>query len=109
MTLRNISLLGATGSIGNSAAEVARALPHRVRIVGLSGNNNGDRLLELAREFQPPLLSAKDEIVAQKLRGKLNTAAKSKISVNDMEIKAASLACIKVPGANSAWMGDFIR
>lgn len=44
-----------------------------------------------------------------KLRAKLNTVAKSKISVNDMVIKAASMACIKVPETNSSWMGDFIR
>jgi pyruvate/2-oxoglutarate dehydrogenase complex dihydrolipoamide acyltransferase (E2) component len=43
------------------------------------------------------------------LRAKLNTVAKSKISVNDMVIKAASLASIKVPETNSHWMGDFIR
>jgi pyruvate dehydrogenase E2 component (dihydrolipoamide acetyltransferase) len=44
-----------------------------------------------------------------KLRAKLNKVSKSKISVNDMVIKAASLASIKVPETNSAWMGDFIR
>ena len=44
-----------------------------------------------------------------KLRAKLNNVAKSKISVNDMVIKAASMACVKVPETNSSWMGDFIR
>lgn len=44
-----------------------------------------------------------------RLRAKLNAVAKSKISVNDMVIKAASLACLKVPVTNSAWMGDYIR
>lgn len=43
------------------------------------------------------------------LRGKLNKHSKSKISVNDMVIKAASLAATKVPETNSAWMGDFVR
>ncbi|RUS73374.1 hypothetical protein EGW08_018852 [Elysia chlorotica] len=32
-----------------------------------------------------------------------------KISVNDFIIKASALASKKVPEANSAWMGDFIR
>lgn len=32
-----------------------------------------------------------------------------KISVNDLVIKAAALACKKVPEANSAWMDTFIR
>ncbi len=43
------------------------------------------------------------------MRAKLNNVAKSKISVNDMVIKAASMACVKVPETNSSWMGDFIR
>jgi pyruvate dehydrogenase E2 component (dihydrolipoamide acetyltransferase) len=44
-----------------------------------------------------------------KLRAKLNTVATSKISVNDMVIKAASLASMRVPECNSSWQGDFIR
>lgn len=32
-----------------------------------------------------------------------------KISINDFVIKAAALACKKVPEANSAWMDTFIR
>lgn len=44
-----------------------------------------------------------------KLRGKLNAVAKTKISVNDMIVKAASLASVKVPETNSSWLGDVIR
>ena len=44
-----------------------------------------------------------------KLRVKLNNLAKSKISVNDMVIKAASLAAAKVPETNSEWRGESIR
>jgi pyruvate dehydrogenase E2 component (dihydrolipoamide acetyltransferase) len=44
-----------------------------------------------------------------KLRTRLNVVAKSKISVNDMVIKAASLASMRVPETNSHWMGDFVR
>jgi len=43
------------------------------------------------------------------LRKQLNQISDVKISVNDFIIKAASLACMKVPEANSAWMGDTIR
>lgn len=34
---------------------------------------------------------------------------KIKLSLNDFIIKASSLACIRVPEANSAWMESFIR
>jgi len=43
------------------------------------------------------------------LREKLNKHATVKISVNDMIIKAASLASIKVPATNSSWQGEFVR
>ncbi len=44
-----------------------------------------------------------------KLREELNKHSKSKISINDMLVKACALACLKVPAANSAWMGTHIR
>lgn len=44
-----------------------------------------------------------------KLRERLNKHAKSKISVNDLVIKAASLASVRVPETNSEWRGDAIR
>ena len=43
------------------------------------------------------------------LRAKLNKHSTSKISVNDMVIKAASMAAVKVPQTNSSWMDDFVR
>lgn len=54
---RQVVVLGATGSIGESAAKVARALPEQMKIVGLSGYKNQQRLLELAQEFQPHAIS----------------------------------------------------
>ena len=43
------------------------------------------------------------------MRAKLNKVSESKISVNDFVMKAASMAAVKVPETNSAWMGDFVR
>jgi pyruvate dehydrogenase E2 component (dihydrolipoamide acetyltransferase) len=36
-------------------------------------------------------------------------AAVTKLSVNDWIIKAAAVACVRVPEVNSSWMGDRIR
>lgn len=47
-----------------------------------------------------------------RLRQELNAQLKDmnvKLSVNDFVVKAAALACLKVPAANSSWQGDFIR
>lgn len=43
------------------------------------------------------------------LREKLNKFSTAKISVNDMIVKAASLAALQVPQTNSSWQGEFIR
>jgi len=51
MKRRRVVILGATGSIGQSAAKVARDIPDRMEIVGLSGNRNLAKLAELAAEF----------------------------------------------------------
>ena len=51
MKKRRVVILGATGSIGQSAAKVARDIPERMEIVGLSGNRNLAKLAEMAAEF----------------------------------------------------------
>ena len=47
--------------------------------------------------------------VVFRLREQLNKESKVKISVNDILIKAAGIACTIVPEVNSQWMGDKIR
>lgn len=42
-----------------------------------------------------------DKLLA--LRARLNNVATSKISVNDLVMKAASMAALKVPQTNSSW------
>jgi len=60
MSRRNIVLLGATGSIGQSACRVARELPERVRIAGMSGFRNIDRLAVEANRLRPDALAVPD-------------------------------------------------
>lgn len=55
---RRVILLGATGSIGSSTREVARALPDSIHLVGLSSWQNDDELLRAAHEFHPEIICA---------------------------------------------------
>ncbi len=43
------------------------------------------------------------------MKERLNKSSDVKISINDIVIKAASLACKKIPETNSSWMGSVIR
>jgi len=51
MRKRRVVVLGATGSIGGSARKVARDIPERMEIVGVSAHSNADGLAEISREF----------------------------------------------------------
>lgn len=51
MSCRRVVVLGATGSIGKSARKVAKSLPERVEIVGMSGHRDGEGLAAAAAEF----------------------------------------------------------
>jgi 1-deoxy-D-xylulose-5-phosphate reductoisomerase len=51
MRKRRVVILGATGSIGESARKVARDIPERMEIVGMSAHSNADKLQAAAHDF----------------------------------------------------------
>ncbi len=51
MRTRRVVILGATGSIGQSAQKVARDIPERMEIVGLSAHSNAAKLHAAAKHF----------------------------------------------------------
>lgn len=56
--VRNLVVLGSTGSIGRQTLDVVRAMDHRVRVVGLAGHRNTALLAEQTREFRPRVVAA---------------------------------------------------
>ena len=54
--MKNISILGSTGSIGTQALAVIRANPHLYRVNALTAQNNAALLVEQALEFKPELV-----------------------------------------------------
>ena len=55
--MRDIVILGSTGSIGVQALEVIAANPTKFRVVGLSaGSNNLERLTEQVKKFSVPIV-----------------------------------------------------
>lgn len=63
-----IVILGSTGSIGRQALDVARALPHRLRVVGLAAGSNLELFAEQVNEWQPEIAALADENAAKRLR-----------------------------------------
>lgn len=56
MTIKNISILGSTGSIGTQALEVVQANPERYRVVALTAMDNDALLISQALAFKPELV-----------------------------------------------------
>src|SRR6187401_380525 len=57
MRKRRVVILGATGSIGESARKVAHDIPERMEIVGMSAHSNAAGLREAAKEFPQATLA----------------------------------------------------
>jgi len=64
--VRNVVVLGSTGSIGRSTLEVIAHSAGRLRALGLSAQSNLSRLLEQAQTFQPQVVAATDEAAVAK-------------------------------------------
>src|SRR5881275_745675 len=72
MKRKRIVVLGATGSIGESAAKVARDIPERVEIVGIAANSKARELAAQANELRPAAVCIVDETKLSDLRANLN-------------------------------------
>jgi 1-deoxy-D-xylulose-5-phosphate reductoisomerase len=73
-SIKNIAILGATGSIGRQTLQVIRSLPGRFHVVGLTAGQNLDLLAEQIAEFQPKYIyyrSQNSKLKTQKLTGKI--------------------------------------
>ena len=55
--MKNVVLLGSTGSIGTSTVKVAQDLPDRIRLIGLAAGTNAELLLNQARQHRPEAIS----------------------------------------------------
>jgi len=71
MKRKRVVVLGATGSIGESAAKVARDIPERVEIVGLAANSKARELAAQANELRPAAICIVDETKLSELRANL--------------------------------------
>ena len=69
---KRIVILGATGSIGESALKVACDIPERMEIVGLAAKSNAQKLAEAANEVRPESVCLVDETRIDVLRRALD-------------------------------------
>ena len=68
MNRKRVVILGATGSIGESALKVARDIPERMEIVGLAAKSNALKLAQAANEVRPESVCLVEETQLDVLR-----------------------------------------
>ena len=90
MKRKRVVILGATGSIGESALKVARDIPERMEIVGLAANSNAEKLAAAANKIRPESLCLVDETKVEILR----KALEYKPRIFSGEIGLREIACL---------------
>ena len=65
--MKNVVLLGSTGSIGTSTCKVAEDLPDDIRLIGLAAGRNTKLLREQVKQFSPSAISINCPDAAQEL------------------------------------------
>lgn len=66
--MKNLAILGSTGSIGTQTLQVVEANPDRFRVEVLTANNNVDLLVQQALKFKPDSVVIANEGKYQQLR-----------------------------------------
>ncbi len=74
--MKNVVLLGSTGSIGTSAVKVAEDLPDRIRLVGLAAGSNAPLLAKQTLKHQPEAVSLVDPAKARELESMLGAGTR---------------------------------
>ena len=88
--MKNVVLLGSTGSIGTSTVKVAEDLPDQIRLLALAAGNNSELLLEQTRKHKPAAISIFDPAKANELQSALGVSTQV-FSGEDGLIKLATL------------------
>ncbi len=87
--MKNITLLGATGSIGQSTLAVVDMHPDKFNVFALSANTNWQLMLDLCHKYHPAFAVMNDESSANQLKSIIN---------NDTEVLFGADALDEIAG-----------
>lgn len=91
--MKNISILGATGSIGTQTLDVIRNSSEKINLIGVSANSSVNKIKEIIIEFNPKYVAMMDKDSAKIIREFCNDKYPNIQVFDGMEglIKIASL------------------
>ena len=89
--MKQIVLLGSTGSIGDSTLDVVSRFPDQFATLGLAARDSDEKLEEQIRSFRPKYVALADPAAAQRLRSRINDPAVHVLDGPDGVTEVASL------------------
>ncbi len=92
--MKNLVILGSTGSIGVNALKIVEERPDRFNVIGLAAKSNMDRLIGQIEKFRPEIVSMADPAKARELKGLVKTKVVSGVE--------GTIECASHPDADMA-------
>ena len=77
--MKNISILGSTGSIGTQTLDVIRNSNNEIKLIGISANSSVNKIIEIIEEFSPKYVAMMDEESAKTV---LDYCKSNKLNIN---------------------------
>ena len=72
IVVKNLCILGSTGSIGTQTLDVVRAYPDRYQVYALCAHRSVEKLVAQALEFKPEVVCIADESLYETLKARLS-------------------------------------
>jgi 1-deoxy-D-xylulose-5-phosphate reductoisomerase len=104
--LQQVTILGATGTIGVNTLDVISQHPHRFKVFALTANQNVDVLFNQCQKFNPSYAVMLEEQAAEQLSVKLKQAGSSTEVLNGMSALEFVSAHEKVDAVMAAIVGS---
>jgi len=96
MKIRNLCILGSTGSIGENTLDIVRRHPDKFIIKSLTANSSVEKMFEQCVEFNPELVVLVDNTAAKQLEMKLGKA-----NLSEIKVLSGENSLLKVAMANN--------
>ncbi len=96
--MKNLAILGSTGSIGTSTLDICERYPGRYRVITLAAGRNLKAAIEQCERWRPSLVSMAEEATAEALKTTLRERG-----ISGMEVlygTAGTVACATHPEVN---------
>ncbi|MBU0682747.1 MAG: 1-deoxy-D-xylulose-5-phosphate reductoisomerase [Candidatus Omnitrophica bacterium] len=83
--MKNIILLGSTGSVGKNVLDVVKCFPEKFRIKAITSNSNVSLLTRQAKEFKPEVIAIGDKARVSELKSNLSGNTKIFAGIEGLE------------------------